>query len=223
MLVSASADITITAPRTFRNLAEVENPAENLVGVASAGSEGAITAAQLAVRPVEPRHRDPGDRAGAGDQPAQRRRQGQPVLPARLQPGSRLRLRADHRRHPGEHAHPRPRPGLRRRQLPDPRARQRRAVPQGPLLRGERGLLVGRLGQHQLLQRPRPPDGDAAHRVVRLPAAPGGRLAEAGCGQPAGGVRVRAGQRAVGQPQQQGQVQRRGALQPGRRARRASR
>ena len=52
MLVSASADITITAPRTFRNLAEIENPAENLVGVASAGSEGAITAAQLAVRPV---------------------------------------------------------------------------------------------------------------------------------------------------------------------------
>ena len=52
MLVSASADITITAPRTFRNLAEIENPAENLVGVASAGSEGAITAAQLAVRPA---------------------------------------------------------------------------------------------------------------------------------------------------------------------------
>jgi hypothetical protein len=52
MLVSASADITITAPRTFRNLAEVENPAENLVGVASAGSEGAITANQLALRPV---------------------------------------------------------------------------------------------------------------------------------------------------------------------------
>ncbi len=52
MLVAASADITITAPRTFRNLAEIENPAENLVGVASAGSEGAITAAQLAVRPV---------------------------------------------------------------------------------------------------------------------------------------------------------------------------
>jgi TonB dependent receptor/TonB-dependent Receptor Plug Domain/Carboxypeptidase regulatory-like domain len=50
--VAASADIVITAPRTFRNLAEIENPAENLVGVASAGSEGAITAAQLAVRPV---------------------------------------------------------------------------------------------------------------------------------------------------------------------------
>jgi hypothetical protein len=52
MNVAASADIVVTAPRTFRNLAEVDNPAENLVGVAMAGSEGAITAAQLAVRPV---------------------------------------------------------------------------------------------------------------------------------------------------------------------------
>jgi hypothetical protein len=52
LLISASADIVITAPRTFRNLAEIENPAENLVGVASAGSEGAITARQLEVRPV---------------------------------------------------------------------------------------------------------------------------------------------------------------------------
>jgi hypothetical protein len=52
MHVATSADIVITAPRTFRNLAEIENPAENLVGVASAGSEGAITATQLAVRPV---------------------------------------------------------------------------------------------------------------------------------------------------------------------------
>lgn len=52
MIVATSADIVITAPRTFRNLAEIENPAENLVGVASAGSEGAITARQLEVRPV---------------------------------------------------------------------------------------------------------------------------------------------------------------------------
>jgi len=52
MLVATSADIVVTAPQTFRNLAEIENPAENLVGVASAASEGAITAAQLAVRPV---------------------------------------------------------------------------------------------------------------------------------------------------------------------------
>lgn len=33
MLVAASADIVVTAPQTFRNLAEIENPAENLVGV----------------------------------------------------------------------------------------------------------------------------------------------------------------------------------------------
>ena len=52
MLVAASADIVITAPRTFRNLAEVDRPAENLVGIAAAASEGAITAAQLAVRPA---------------------------------------------------------------------------------------------------------------------------------------------------------------------------
>jgi hypothetical protein len=52
LLVATSADIVVTAPRTFRNLAEIENPAENLVGIATAGSEGAITAAQLAVRPV---------------------------------------------------------------------------------------------------------------------------------------------------------------------------
>jgi hypothetical protein len=52
MLVAASADITVTAPRTFRNIAELDAPAENLVGIASASSEGAITAAQLAVRPT---------------------------------------------------------------------------------------------------------------------------------------------------------------------------
>jgi mono/diheme cytochrome c family protein len=37
MLVATSADIVVTAPRTFRNLAEIDNPAENLVGVAAAG------------------------------------------------------------------------------------------------------------------------------------------------------------------------------------------
>ncbi len=34
LFVAASADIVITAPRTFRNLAEIDNPAENLVGIA---------------------------------------------------------------------------------------------------------------------------------------------------------------------------------------------
>ena len=52
LAVALSADIVITAPRTFRNIAEIESPAENLVGIAAAGSEGAITGAQLAVRPI---------------------------------------------------------------------------------------------------------------------------------------------------------------------------
>lgn len=51
--VSTTASITITAEATFRNLAELENPAENIVGVAESSSEGAITAAQLDTRPVE--------------------------------------------------------------------------------------------------------------------------------------------------------------------------
>jgi len=50
--VATNADIVITAPRTFRNLANIPNPSENLVGVASAASEGAITAEQLATRPI---------------------------------------------------------------------------------------------------------------------------------------------------------------------------
>jgi hypothetical protein len=52
LLVSTSASITITAPATFRNLAELDNPAENIVGVATSSSEGAITAAQLSTRPT---------------------------------------------------------------------------------------------------------------------------------------------------------------------------
>ncbi len=52
LTLSLSADITVTAPRTFRNLADIENPQENLVGIASAASQGAITAAQLESRPI---------------------------------------------------------------------------------------------------------------------------------------------------------------------------
>jgi hypothetical protein len=50
--LSLSADVIVTGKSTFRNIAEIENPAENLVGIASAASQGAITAAQLEVRPV---------------------------------------------------------------------------------------------------------------------------------------------------------------------------
>ena len=42
----------MTGKRTFANLADVENPAENLVGIAQSSSQGAITARQLDARPI---------------------------------------------------------------------------------------------------------------------------------------------------------------------------
>src|SRR5438105_1435040 len=50
--LALNADVTVTGKRTFANLADVENPAENLVGIAQAASQGAITAKQLEQRPL---------------------------------------------------------------------------------------------------------------------------------------------------------------------------
>ncbi|MEO7270492.1 MAG: TonB-dependent receptor [Vicinamibacterales bacterium] len=52
MGLAASADIVVTGSRTFRNVADLPNPAENLVGIASAASQGAITSRQLEGRPM---------------------------------------------------------------------------------------------------------------------------------------------------------------------------
>jgi hypothetical protein len=52
MHVSLSAEVAVVAKRTFVDLADMEEPAENLVGVAQAASQGAITARQLDVRPL---------------------------------------------------------------------------------------------------------------------------------------------------------------------------
>ena len=52
LALALNADVVVTAPGTFRNLADIENPAENLVGVAGAASQGAVTAEQLEVRPM---------------------------------------------------------------------------------------------------------------------------------------------------------------------------
>ena len=52
MLLALSADVIVTGQSTFRNVADVENPAENLVGIAASASQGAITAAQLEGRPM---------------------------------------------------------------------------------------------------------------------------------------------------------------------------
>jgi len=52
LTLSLSADVIVTGTSTFRNVADVEDPAANLVGIAAAASQGAVTAAQLDARPV---------------------------------------------------------------------------------------------------------------------------------------------------------------------------
>ncbi len=52
LTVSLKADVVVTGSRTFRNVADVEDPAANLVGIAAVASQGAITAAQLDGWPI---------------------------------------------------------------------------------------------------------------------------------------------------------------------------
>ena len=52
MHLALSAEVNVTGERTFVNLADVDNPAENLIGIAQSASQGAITARQLGVRPL---------------------------------------------------------------------------------------------------------------------------------------------------------------------------
>jgi hypothetical protein len=52
LTLALNADVLVTATTTFRNVADIENPAEYLVGIAGAASQGAVTAAQLDARPV---------------------------------------------------------------------------------------------------------------------------------------------------------------------------
>jgi hypothetical protein len=52
LTLAVNADVVVTAPRTFRNIADIDDPAANLVGIAAAASQGAITADQLDTRPV---------------------------------------------------------------------------------------------------------------------------------------------------------------------------
>ena len=51
MRLSLNADVVVIGKRTFTNLADVQNPAEDLVGIAQSASQGAITSKQLDVRP----------------------------------------------------------------------------------------------------------------------------------------------------------------------------
>ena len=50
--LSLNADVTVTSARTFRNLADLPDPTQSLIGVAAAASQGAVTAAQLETRPI---------------------------------------------------------------------------------------------------------------------------------------------------------------------------
>ena len=52
LTLSLSADVIVTGTATFRNVADVEDPAANLVGIAAAASQGAVSAAQLDERPI---------------------------------------------------------------------------------------------------------------------------------------------------------------------------
>ena len=52
LTLALPADVVVTGSRTFRNIADLENPRENLVGIATSASVGAITAEQLAARPL---------------------------------------------------------------------------------------------------------------------------------------------------------------------------
>ena len=52
MHLALNADVTVTGKSTFTNLADAHAPSENLVGIAQAGSQGAITARQLDRRPI---------------------------------------------------------------------------------------------------------------------------------------------------------------------------
>ena len=52
LTLSLTADVVVTGSRTFRNIADLDNPRENLVGIATSASVGAITSAQLDARPI---------------------------------------------------------------------------------------------------------------------------------------------------------------------------
>ena len=179
---------------------EVTGNYNNGVGTSDAASQGSVNAKLIENRPTLAARRDPGIRARPDRLAAQRRRQGEPVLPARLQPRPRHRLRDLRRRHADQHAHARARAGLHRPQFPDPRAGLAHRLQERPLLRGRGRLRVGRCGA--------PEPGRLAgegHRIghgrrARLRAGPDRQLERlrrrpaALCG------RCELQQRAVGQP-----------------------
>ena len=147
---SATTTTTVTVPRSARDDAGDGGGREaaDQRGVLVLGSRPRLPAAPDRQRAGHPaRHA----RAGAGA--ALGRRQGQPVLPARLRRRPRHRSGAVDRRHPDQHGVARPRPGLRRHQLHHPRGGRARRDHQGPLLRAPGRLRDRRRGQHGVARR----------------------------------------------------------------------
>src|SRR5262249_24620244 len=50
--LSLSADVLVTGRTTFRRLTDLDEPVNGLLGLAAAGSEGVVTAAEIEQRPV---------------------------------------------------------------------------------------------------------------------------------------------------------------------------
>ena len=152
---------------------------------------------------VHPRH---------GRHAAQRFRQGEPVLPARLQPRPRHRLRHLGGRHAGEPAHPRARPGLHRPELRHPGADLARGLLERPVLRRDRRLRLGRRREDALHHPPEaePRAGHAGR--LRLPARAARRIAGARPRHRDLWPRIRARRRSLGRADELQEVERPAAL-----------
>jgi hypothetical protein len=53
MYLSSSADVVVTAKQTFRNLADLDEPVNDLIGIADASTQGVITAKEIDRRPFQ--------------------------------------------------------------------------------------------------------------------------------------------------------------------------
>ncbi len=140
-----AAETDLTAPEV-----EVLGTYDTGVGTSDSASEGKITERRIETRPAPAPGRSSRVHSRRDHYPAQRRRQSQPVFPARFQSGSRHRL--CHRRgwHAGEHADPCPWAGLCGPELPDTGTGFGRRLSQRTVLRRSRRLQRSRCGQHPL-------------------------------------------------------------------------
>ena len=189
----------MTGKSTFTNLADADDPAQEPRRHRAVGQPGRDHRAAARRAAHHARRRSARDRAGRRHQPAQRRRQSQSVLPARLQSRSRHRLRDDGRRHAGQHADARARPWLFGSELPDSRSwsaacssRRARTSP----IRETSPRPARRTSTTRTRSTARSCASAAAARASARAACRG--LAAVGRGPPAGGARSAAQRRTVG-------------------------